>query len=609
MSTLATSRDLVGRPGLTRPVTDLLRTGALTALVAAFFLANGMIATFNGRLVVDPLLPLGSAVLALIPLIAGARVSVRPPRVDGTTIRWASADLASSALVGLIGGLGPLAMWWISGRGPGVRAILVNASPELAASVTLGTDGPLPMVVLFVALSVIGGAFRGLTQHLQRSLLLGIEIVVAVSLLELIIRQVADNIGLRALHNATYVPSSGLRPVPALALLVLSVGISLGLRGRTSGLSRLRAPAEETAESRRRRLIIVGVLALVLLIGFPLLVGTVVNELLANVAIFALMAVGLNIALGYAGLLNLGSMAFFAVGAYATAVLTSSSPPGPQIGLSWWIALPIVLALAAAFGVLLGAPVVGLRGDYLAIVTLGFSEIFRILILSDWLRPTFGAAQGIQRIAGIPIGGVMIAGADPRGMFYVTAVFLILSVAASLRMQNARIGRSWAALREDESTAQSMGIDVAKAKLLAFIIAGIYAALAGSVFAAKVGTVFPNSFQLIVGIIVVVIVIVGGLGHVPGVLVGTILMIGILGGPRQAGILAELGQYKLLIYGIILVYMMLQRPDGILPAVRRQRELGQDDRSQDAWFDRRGQMIAEPDGDPHADHGPSEDAR
>ncbi len=576
---------------LTRQPADLVRVGAMTALASGFVLAIGMISSFENRLVIDPLLGLGSLVLSLIPLVAGGIVALPRARPGGSIRPWTVTNLLSSAITGGVGALGPIVVWWLAGRGPGLRQVLVKVSPELADFIALGTGGPLLMAGLFVVLAIIGGAFRGLSERLQRSLLLGAEIVVATSLIELIVRQVADRTGLRAVHNFAFIANSGLRPVGALILLALSVGISLTLRGRTSGLSRLRAGVGEDAATKRRRLIIVGVLALILLVGFPLLVGTIVNELLANVAIFALMAVGLNIVLGYAGVLNLGSMAFFAVGAYTTAVLTSSNPPGTALGLSWWLSLPIVLALAALVGVLLGVPVIRLRGDYLAIVTLGFSEIFRILVLSDWLRPTFGAAQGIQRIAGIPIGGTVIAGADPRGMFYVTAFFLIISIYASLRLQNSRTGRAWAALREDESTAQSMGINVANAKLLAFVIAGIYAALAGSIFAAKVGTVFPNSFQLIVGIIVVVIVIVGGMGHVPGVLVGTVIMIGLLGGPRQAGILAELGEYKLLIYGVILVYMMLQRPEGLLPSVRIQRELAQDDRSQDAWFDRKGRML------------------
>jgi branched-chain amino acid transport system permease protein len=576
---------------LTRRPAELVRLGAMTALASGFVLAIGMISSFENRLVIDPLLGLGSLVLSLIPLVAGGIVALPRARPGGSIRPWTVTNLLSSAITGGVGALGPIVIWWLAGRGPGLRQVLVKVSPELADFIALGTGGPLLMAGLFVVLAIIGGAFRGLSERLQRSLLLGAEIVVATSLIELIVRQVADRTGLRVVHNFVFVANSGLRPVGALILLALSVGVSLTLRGRTSGLSRLRAGVGEDAATKRRRLIIVGLLALILLVGFPLLVGTIVNELLANVAIFALMAVGLNIVLGYAGVLNLGSMAFFAVGAYTTAVLTSSNPPGTALGLSWWLSLPIVLALAALVGVLLGVPVIRLRGDYLAIVTLGFSEIFRILVLSDWLRPTFGAAQGIQRIAGIPIGGTVIAGADPRGMFYVTAFFLIISIYASLRLQNSRTGRAWAALREDESTAQSMGINVANAKLLAFVIAGIYAALAGSIFAAKVGTVFPNSFQLIVGIIVVVIVIVGGMGHVPGVLVGTVIMIGVLGGPRQAGILAELGEYKLLIYGVILVYMMLQRPEGLLPSVRIQRELAQDDRSQDAWFDRRGRMV------------------
>jgi len=406
-------------------------------------------------------------------------------------------------------------------------------------------------------------------------------------MIELIARDLLGNFGLASLHRAMWVTNSGIRPIPAAALFVVASAATFVLsRG---GAKQRRFEASESRSGRQRLLI--GVAALAAVAILPAFLGLVINELLVNVGIFLLMALGLNIVIGYAGMLNLGSIAFFAVGAYGMAVLTSPTSPTFNPSLSWWAALPIVVGLSALAGLLIGAPVIGLRGDYLAIVTLGFSEIIRLLFLSDWLAPYFGAAQGIRSIPGIDVGVTVITGIDPRAMFYITAVFVALAIYVSRQLQDSRVGRGWAALREDESTAQAMGIDTQQSKLLAFVIGAILASFGGALFAAKVGTVFPNSFALLVSIIILVVVIVGGMGHIPGVVVGAIVLIGILGGPRQPGLLQEFGEYKLLIYGAVLIYMMLQRPEGLVPSVRRSRELHAEEFSQDAWFDRKGRFI------------------
>ena len=227
-----------------------------------------------------------------------------------------------------------------------------------------------------------------------------------------------------------------------------------------------------------------------------------------------------------------------------------------------------------------------MRGDYLAIVTLGFGEIVRLLFLSDWLSPTFGGAQGVRQIPAAELAplGVEISGINPQSIFYFVAVFVGIAIYVSWRLSKSRLGRAWSALREDESVAEAMGIDTVKAKLLAFVIGAILASFGGMVFAVKVGSVFPNSFALLVSIIVLVVVIVGGMGSIPGVIVGALVLIGILGGPTQPGVLQEFQEFKLLIYGALLVYMMLQRPEGLLPSARRTRELHQEEFLQDAWL-------------------------
>ena len=329
-----------------------------------------------------------------------------------------------------------------------------------------------------------------------------------------------------------------------------------------------------------------GFAAFVLLL--PLLVlGGIANELFINVAFFILLGLGLNIVVGYAGLLDLGYVAFFAVGAYGTAVLTSALSPTINPGLNWWVALPIVMALAALAGLLVGTPVLRMRGDYLAIVTLGFGEIVRILLLSDWLTPLFGGAQGIRQIPGIPIPFLgEVSGIEPELFIYITLVFVVVAAYISYRTQGSRIGRSWAAMREDQDVAEATGISIVQAKLLAFITGAIVASFAGALFAAKVGVIFTNSFDVLVSIIILVVVIVGGMGSIPGVAVGAFVLIGILGGPKSQGLLVEFAEYKLLIYGALLVYMMLNRPEGLVPSVQRSRELHLEELEQDAWLDK-----------------------
>ena len=225
-----------------------------------------------------------------------------------------------------------------------------------------------------------------------------------------------------------------------------------------------------------------------------------------------------------------------------------------------------------------------MRGDYLAIVTLGFGEIVRLLFLSDWLKPYFGGSQGITKVNPVELGPFKVQGSDPRSVFYLVLVFCALAIYVSWRLQGSRLGRAWMATREDEQVAEAMGINTVNAKLMAFVVGATMAAFSGAVLAAKVGSVFPKSFEILVSIIILVVVIVGGMGNIAGVMVGSLVLIGILGGPRQPGLLQEFQSYKLLIYGALLVFMMLKRPEGLVPSARRSRELHQDEYLQDAWL-------------------------
>jgi branched-chain amino acid transport system permease protein len=293
---------------------------------------------------------------------------------------------------------------------------------------------------------------------------------------------------------------------------------------------------------------------------------------------------------GFAGLLDLGYIAFYAVGAYTYALLAS---PHFNIHLPFWIILPIGAGIACLFGALLGAPTLKLRGDYLAIVTLGFGEIIRIFLnnLSQPVNITNGP-QGITLIDPFRIGGFnfktsqTIVGLDftgPIKYYYFLLIVLIAVIVINLRLQNSRLGRAWEAVREDEIAARAMGINTRNVKLLAFAMGASFGGLAGGMFSAIQGFISPESFILVESINVVAMVVLGGMGNVWGVILGALLLsfmpeiLRYTVGPIQEQLfgrmLLEPEVIRMLLFGFALVLMMLFRPAGILPSALRKREL------------------------------------
>jgi branched-chain amino acid transport system permease protein len=287
------------------------------------------------------------------------------------------------------------------------------------------------------------------------------------------------------------------------------------------------------------------------------------SEVLTIVGLYVLLGWGLNIVLGFAGLFDLGYVAFFAIGAYTTALLTS-----PELGFfnfTFWEALPFAIFMGVVAGVLLGIPVLKMRGDYLAIATLGFGEIIRILVLSDFLRPWLGGAQGIGKIPKASIGGFEFAG--PPQIYYLILAGCLLVGFISRRLRDSRLGRAWMAVREDEDVAQALGVNLVATKLLAFATGAAFSALSGAIFATKLSSVYPHSFNVMISINIVCLIIVGGMGSLPGVLVGSIALVGL---PE---LLREFAEYRLFVYGAALMIMMLLKPEGLWPSEIRRREL------------------------------------
>jgi len=312
---------------------------------------------------------------------------------------------------------------------------------------------------------------------------------------------------------------------------------------------------------------------------------------IANFAIlYILLALGLNIVVGFAGLLDLGYIAFYAVGAYTYALLAS---PHFNLHLPFWVILPIGAALAALFGLLLGAPTLKLRGDYLAIVTLGFGEIVRIF-LNNLSRPV-NLTNGPQGVAGIDpfrIDGFdfaqyqMLLGlqfSGPIKYYYLLLAVVIAVIVINLRLQNSRIGRAWEAIREDEIAASAMGINTRNVKLLAFAMGASFGGLAGGMFSAMQAFISPESFVLVESIMVVSMVVLGGMGNIWGVILGALLLSFVpeilrwTVEPLQDALfgrqLIAPEVIRMLIFGLALVLVMLFRPAGLLPSAVRKREL------------------------------------
>lgn len=558
--------------------------GLIAGVTMSFTGAIGMIEIFNARLLIDPFLRMGDLVLYGIPLVVGLIVAKGKPN----PLKEPDRDLRAGSISGLISGLvaGVLtSLFLLVIDSVDLTLFFPNMRPATIDTMTFDLGVPIGLIVLTLGAGLaaaIGGALFAQSDEIRRGIAAATAWVFGFALFEVIVNDILE---IDFLLDLIYAPGGGLQPWAPLIIGGLAWWLSARYRGSAKRFTQ-KVRDSEPKSRIRRSMIGIGILAVVVL---PMILGGIVNELLINVSFFILMGLGLNIVVGYAGLLDLGYVAFFAVGAYGTAVLTSPLSATINPGLSWWVALPIVMGLAALAGLAVGTPVLRMRGDYLAIVTLGFGEIVRILLLSDWLTPLFGGAQGIRQIPGIPVPFIgKVSGVDPQLFIYFTMFFVAIAAYLSYRAQNSRVGRSWAAMREDQDVAEAIGVSTVQAKLLAFVTGAIVASFAGALFSAKVGAVFTTSFDVLVSIIILVVVIVGGMGSIPGVAVGAFVLIGILGGPKSPGLLAEFSRYKLLIYGIILVFMMLKRPEGLLPSVRRSRELHLDELEQDAWLDKGG---------------------
>ena len=288
-------------------------------------------------------------------------------------------------------------------------------------------------------------------------------------------------------------------------------------------------------------------------------------NILITAMIYIMLGLGLNIVVGLAGLLNLGYVAFYAVGAYAYALLNY------HYGLNFWLALPVGASLAAVFGIALGYPVLRLRGDYLAIVTLAFGEIIR-LVLENWSAFSFGPS-GIANIPRPTLFGIHMSLEANTVFFYFLMILMVaVTIFVVTRLQYSRLGRAWVALREDEIASQAMGIDTTRVKLAAFALGATWAGLGGVLFAARTTFINPACFTIWESMLILCIVVLGGMGSIIGVVIGALFLILL---PEY---LRAFSEYRLLLFGLILVLMMIFRPGGLIPESRRAYHFKKEDR-------------------------------
>jgi branched-chain amino acid transport system permease protein len=534
-----------------------IRIGLIGGIVAVLLSLIGMVEAFSQRDIISNVISMGHTLLLLVAVFIGYLAAKRTTPAEPL---WILVNSFISGLV--IGGL--LALLVIVGSLINLRKVFVNAMPILYELLTF-KQGTQTGIFLLMGAGALSGALAGLfflsPKLIRRISIMPLTGIVGAGVLQDLLRPTFSLWGPLAVINEWLFAANGLTLYGAIGLFILIAASSFFWIKRGSsiqaGLRRLPPKGQRILKMTSLFILIAILLAL------PQVLGLFLSEVLTIVGLYVLLGWGLNIVVGFAGLLDLGYVAFFAIGAYTTAVLTS-----PELGffhLSFWGALPFSIFMGVVAGVLLGIPVLKMRGDYLAIATLGFGEIIRILVLSDFLRPWLGGAQGIGKIPKASIGGFEFAG--PQQIYYLILAGCLLVGFIAWRLRDSRLGRAWMAVREDEDVAQAMGINLVTTKLMAFATGAAFSALSGAIFASKLGSVYPHSFNVMISFNIVCLIIVGGMGSLPGVVVGSVALVGL---PE---LLREFAEYRLFVYGAALVAMMLLKPEGLWPEAVHRREL------------------------------------
>lgn len=551
---------------------EIIQHGLVSGVVLLFVGMVGMLATFHEREIVRDTFTLGQLVMVFIPFVASFLIT----RKVMSTTKQAVPAIISGIVVAILTALPSLILLGLTNLLPDINDILVNVNRDWIETVTFDNRSEqMKGASIFLGIIVGSGALGALLYFVpakfRKALIYAASFTLLIGVfgetVNLVLNQLLPDDAIDAMFRR-----DTLLLMPAIYIFVLSLVGSLiwVFFGQ-----KVQEQTKRKPNQGRSPLYYIGMaLFAALLLGLPWILGRTLSDVAVTVGLFVLMGFGLNIAIGLAGLLDLGYVTNYAVGAYILAVLTSTGLLG--IGPDWlnfWMVLPIALLAAMFAGFIFAVPVLKMRGDYLAIATLGFGEIIGKLALSDWLKPVIGGAQGVLRIPKPVLFGYEFT--TPESLYYIVLGACLLTLFVSIRLNNSRTGRQWMAIREDEDVAAAMGINVARAKLLAFTLSAATGGLAGAIFAAKVGTVFPNSFTVFISINVLSLIIVGGMGSNPGIVLGAIALVG------MPELLREFTEYRWLLYGALLIFMMVNRPEGLWPSSVLQREIRSDDEEPD----------------------------
>jgi len=553
------------------------RYGFLGGAIALFLCMVGMVEIFGKRALIEDVLTLGHFTLLVTGLGTGYGVArrIRDLYPEDGPFAGLLAGLFAGTLIGA-----SLTALVLIGEKVDLRAVFLSASPTLYSMLTFGrgVGSAWILVPIGAAAGLLGSAFLLIPEKARRPLLQGLLVATLVGLFTGLVSVIMINQGGSVARAARYMfGPTGLTLNGALIVFVAATALIAiwAAKGRAAQ-ERIAGLPKNGRLAFRLALIAILIYAA---ISLPRVSGLFVSQVIVLIGLYILMGLGLNITLGFAGLLDLGFVAFFAIGAYTVGLLTSYGPLGLQ-HFPFWVAVPIAVLVAMSAGAFLGLPVLGIRGDYLAIATLGFGEIVRILAGSDFLAHYFGGPQGIIGIQKPCLGtlgpflkvdvpricdGIQLG--TPKEIYFLAVTGAILVAFVATRLRDSRLGRAWVAIREDEDVAEALGINLIQTKLMAYMLGAAFAGLGGAIFAVLVGSIFASSMQLFVSINVVALIIVGGMGSIPGVIVGAIALIGL---PE---LLREVSEYRFLFYGAVLIIMMLAKPEGLWPSKTILREL------------------------------------
>lgn len=552
-----------------------IRQGLIAGAIVIYLGLVGMLVAFDVRAIITGVLNFAT-VLIVITFGGFAYLSGNPRKDRAPTQPGLLAGVTTGAVAGATVAVFSLFVNFLTETlGWNVRDMFTSINDPLIEFFSFGQSavvGALLMVLFGLVAGLIGGSLHLLSNTYRKVVVMGFAASVFGALGAPLFKVMLDGLNI---PNRWLFERDGLTLIGAIILFVVFGAARLGSE-RVGGPRQALLKVPGTTEKNVRW--VITALALIGMAVLPWIVNDFVSDVLGFVGLYILLGLGLNIVVGFAGLLDLGYVAFYAVGAYSVALLTARSStlvggavtsPAAAGYTNFWVAIPITIVIAVIIGVAIGAPVLRLRGDYLAIVTLGFGEIIRTLVLSDWLKSTFGGPQGLTEVASVPFFGLNTR--DPQILYYLIYAFAGFALFISYRLKTSRVGRAWAAMREDEDIAEGMGVSVIKYKLLAFATGAAVGSLGGAFFAAKLSVANPGSFTLLVSINVLAVVVLGGIGSIPGVVVGSLVLVGL---PE---LLREFGEFRLHIYGAILIAIMILKPEGLIPDKRRALELHQGD--------------------------------